>query len=140
MDGARNPFVSSRPRASSTSRWSVLIRFQNVGLRYGLGEEVVSDLNFAIAPQSFQFPHRPLGRRQDDASAPDAALAQAHARHDPDFRPGRGDADQERRDRAPPADRRRLSGFRLLDHLTTYENVALPLRALGRRNRATGRR
>jgi cell division transport system ATP-binding protein len=30
-----------------------LLRFENVGLRYGIGAEVVRDLNFAIAPQSF---------------------------------------------------------------------------------------
>src|SRR3954468_22198154 len=32
-----------------------VVRFENVGLRYGLGPEVLRDLNFAIEPQSFQF-------------------------------------------------------------------------------------
>jgi cell division transport system ATP-binding protein len=38
-----------------------LVRFENVGLRYGMGPEVVRDLNFSIAPQSFQFLTGPSG-------------------------------------------------------------------------------
>ncbi len=32
-----------------------MIRFENVGLRYGLGPEVLRDLNFGIDGHSFQF-------------------------------------------------------------------------------------
>lgn len=38
-----------------------MLRFENVGLRYGMGSEVVRDLNFDIAPQSFQFLTGPSG-------------------------------------------------------------------------------
>ena len=32
-----------------------MVRFENVGLRYGMGPEVLRDLTFSIEPQSFQF-------------------------------------------------------------------------------------
>ena len=38
-----------------------MVRFENVGLRYGLGPEVLRDLNFNIEPQSFQFLTGPSG-------------------------------------------------------------------------------
>ena len=38
-----------------------MLRFDNVGLRYGVGPEVLRDLHFSIAPQSFQFLTGPSG-------------------------------------------------------------------------------
>src|ERR1700755_287766 len=38
-----------------------LVLFENVGLRYGLGPEVLRDLNFDIEPHSFQFLTCPSG-------------------------------------------------------------------------------
>ena len=38
-----------------------LIRFENVGLRYGMGPEVLKDINFSIAPRSFQYLTGPSG-------------------------------------------------------------------------------
>src|SRR3972149_1361389 len=38
-----------------------LVRFENVGLRYGLGPEVLRDLTFQIEPLSFQFLTGPSG-------------------------------------------------------------------------------
>ena len=32
-----------------------MVRFENVGLRYGVGAEVLKDISFGIAPNSFQF-------------------------------------------------------------------------------------
>ena len=32
-----------------------MIRFENVGLRYGMGPEVLRDLSFQVEPKSFQF-------------------------------------------------------------------------------------
>ena len=40
---------------------SNLIKFENVGLRYGLGKEVLSDISFNIAQNSFQFLTGPSG-------------------------------------------------------------------------------
>ena len=31
-----------------------VVQFENVGMRYGLGPEVLSDVSFRIAPRSFQ--------------------------------------------------------------------------------------
>ena len=109
-----------------------MIAFDNVGLRYGLGEEVVSDLTFSIEPQSFQFLTGPSG-------AGKTTLLRLMLLS---LRPTRGairifgqDAASLTKDELTGI-RRRIGvvfqDFRLLDHLTTYENVALPLRALGR--------
>ena len=38
-----------------------VVRFENVGLRYGLGPEVLRDLSFRIEPHSFQFLTGPSG-------------------------------------------------------------------------------
>ena len=38
-----------------------MVRFENVGLRYGLGPEVLRDLSFRIDPHSFQFLTGPSG-------------------------------------------------------------------------------
>jgi len=109
-----------------------LLQFENVGLRYGIGPEVVRDLNFSIAPRSFQFLTGPSG-------AGKTTLLRLMLLS---LRPTRGtirifgqDAAELRKDQLTEL-RRRIGmvfqDFRLLDHLTTYENVALPLRAMGR--------
>jgi len=38
-----------------------VIQFENVGLRYGIGPEILRDLTFHIAPRSFQFLSGPSG-------------------------------------------------------------------------------
>jgi ABC-type ATPase involved in cell division len=38
-----------------------VIQFENVGLRYGLGPEILRDLSFKITPHSFQFLSGPSG-------------------------------------------------------------------------------
>lgn len=109
-----------------------LIRFENVGLRYGVGPEVLRDLNFSITPQSFQFLTGASG-------AGKTTLIRLLFMS---LKPTRGIVSvfgRELTSLAPtdfPALRRRIGvvfqDFRLLDHLTTFENVALPLRVLGR--------
>jgi cell division transport system ATP-binding protein len=109
-----------------------LLRFDNVGLRYGVGPEIVRDVNFSIAPQSFQFLTGPSG-------AGKTTLLKLMLLS---LRPTRGmiqifGADAAKIDKDEiTAIRRRIGvvfqDFRLLDHLTTYENVALPLRVMGR--------
>ena len=109
-----------------------MIRFENVGLRYDMGPEVLRDLSFRIDAQSFQFLCGPSGAGKTSLMR---MLFLA-------LRPTRGmvtvmgrDAATMRRDELPEL-RRRIGivfqDFRLLDHLTTYENVALPLRVRGR--------
>ncbi len=109
-----------------------MVRFENVGLRYGLGPEVLRDLTFRIEPHSFQFLTGPSG-------AGKTSLLRLLFLS---LRPTRGLITLFNQDIATLAKdslavlRRRIGvvfqDFRLLDHLTTYENVALPLRVLGR--------
>ncbi|MFZ1815072.1 MAG: cell division ATP-binding protein FtsE [Rhizobiaceae bacterium] len=109
-----------------------MIRFENVGLRYGLGPEILSDLTFSIEPNSFQFLTGPSG-------AGKTSLLRLMLLS---LKPTRGivklfgkDANQIKRAEMP-AIRRKLGvvfqDFRLLEHLTTYENVALPLLVRGK--------
>jgi cell division transport system ATP-binding protein len=113
-----------------------LIRFENVGLRYGVGPEILRDLSFDIAPKSFQFLTGPSGAGKTTlirllflTLKPTRGLISVFGQ------------EVARLDRSElPALRRRIGvvfqDFRLLDHLTTFENVALPLRVLGREESA----
>jgi len=108
-----------------------MIRFDNVGVRYGMGEEVLKDLSFEIKPASFQFLTGPSG-------AGKTSLLRLLFMS---LKPTRGVITVFGKDAAAitqaefPAIRRRLGivfqDFRLLPHLTLYENVALPLRVRG---------
>ena len=109
-----------------------MIRFENVGLQYGLGPEILHDINFEIPPASFQFLTGPSG-------AGKTTLLRLLFLS---LKPTRGRITVFGKDRARisrrhlPLTRRRIGvvfqDFRLLDHMTTYENVALPLRVRGR--------
>jgi cell division transport system ATP-binding protein len=109
-----------------------VIRFENVGLRYDDGPEILKDISFRIEPKSFQFLTGPSGAGK--SSLLRLALVA--------LKPRRGLISLFGRDasRLSPDDvarlRRRIGvvfqDFRLLDHLTIFENVALPLRVLGR--------
>ena len=108
-----------------------MVRFENVGLRYGLGAEVLRDVDFRIEPHSFQFLTGPSG-------AGKTSLMRLLFLS---LRPTRGlitlfDHDVATLSKDALATLRRRIGvvfqdFRLLDHMTTYENVALPLRVIG---------
>jgi cell division transport system ATP-binding protein len=108
------------------------VQFENVGVRYGMGPEVLRDLTFSIEPRSFQFLTGPSGRGQDHAAAPHPAVGPADA--GPRL-PLRQDVSGITKNDLTRLRRRMgvvFQDFRLLDHLTTYENVALPLRVQGR--------
>lgn len=109
-----------------------MVRFENVGLRYGMGPEILKDLSFAIEPQSFQFLTGPSGAGKTTllrlillSLKPTRGLITLFGR----------DSTSVDKD-AMTSIRRRIGvvfqDFRLLDHLTTYENVALPLRVQDR--------
>ncbi len=109
-----------------------MIAFENVGLRYGMGAETLRDLTFRIEPQSFQFLTGPSGAGKTTllklilfTLKPTRGLINLFGR----------DVSTLDKD-AITALRRRIGvvfqDFRLLNHLTTYENVALPLRVQGR--------
>ena len=109
-----------------------MLQFENVGLRYGMGPEVLKDVSFEIAPNSFQFLTGPSG-------AGKTSLLRLLFLS---LKPTRGlirlfDYDVMRLTPDEVSSLRRRIGivfqdFRLLDHFTTYENVALPLRVQGR--------
>lgn len=109
-----------------------LVRFENVGLRYGIGPEILRDLTFTIPSHSFQFLTGPSGAGKTTLLK---LILQT-------LRPTRGRVTMFGQpvnaiDKAELARLRRRIGivfqdFRLLDHLTTYENVALPLVVQGR--------
>ena len=109
-----------------------MIRFENVGLRYGFGAEVLRDLSFHIDSHSFQFLTGPSGAGKTSllrllflSLNPTRGLISMFSRDT---------ATLTKDDRA--ALRRQIGivfqDFRLLDHLTTYENVSLPFRVLGK--------
>jgi len=108
-----------------------IVQFDNVGLRYGTEREVLSDLSFTLYPGSFYFLTGASGAGKTSLLKL-LYLAQ---------RPSRGairmfgtDAITLPRERLP-ALRRRLGvvfqDFRLVPHLSAYDNVALPLRVAG---------
>jgi cell division transport system ATP-binding protein len=105
-----------------------LVRFENVGLRYQMGAEILRDISFEIAPRTFQFLTGPSGAGKTTllrlillSLAPTRGLITLFG-HDAALL-----------DKTAITEVRRKVGvvfqdFRLLDHLTTYQNVALPLR------------
>jgi cell division transport system ATP-binding protein len=108
-----------------------VVRFEHVGLRYGPGPEVLRDVSFRIDAHSFQFLTGPSG-------AGKTSLLRLLFLS---LRPTRGlvtifghDIANLSKDSLSTL-RRRIGivfqDFRLLDHMTTYENVALPLRVTG---------
>lgn len=109
-----------------------MVRFENVGLRYGLGPEVLRDLTFGLKAGSFQFLTGPSGAGKT------SLLKLLFLSH----RPTRGlvnlfGQDVSRLNKDAVAELRKrigivLQDFRLLDHMTTYENVALPFRVMGK--------
>jgi len=109
-----------------------LVRFENVGLRYGLGPEVLRDLSFQIQARSFQFLSGPSGAGKTSllrllflSQRPTRGLVNLFG-HDVSLL--NKEAVARLRQRIGIV----LQDFRLLDHMTTYENVALPFRVTGR--------
>lgn len=108
-----------------------IVHFDNVGLRYGTDSEVLSDISFTLFPGSFYFLTGTSGAGKTSLLRL-LYLAQ---------RPSRGmirmfgtDAITVPRERLPGL-RRRLGvvfqDFRLVAHLSAFDNIALPLRIAG---------
>ena len=109
------------------------IRFERVGYRYERSTEILSDTSFSLPPGSMTFVTGPSG-------AGKTTLLKLMYLH---MRPSRGlislfgqDTSQIDRNTIPTLKRRMgivLQDFRLIDHLSIFENVALPLRVAGRK-------
>jgi cell division transport system ATP-binding protein len=111
-----------------------MVRFENVGMRYGSGPEVLRDVTFVLEGGSFTFLTGLSGAGKTSllkliylAEPPSRGLVTLF---------GQELATARRRDL--PSLRRRIGvvfqDFRLLDHLSAYDNVTLPLRLAGRRD------
>jgi cell division transport system ATP-binding protein len=110
-----------------------MVRFENVGMRYGGGPEVLRDVSFDLTGGSFTFLTGLSG-------AGKTTLLKLISLAEPPSRGlitlfGEELATARRRDL--PSLRRRIGvvfqDFRLLPHLSAYDNVALPLRLAGKR-------
>ncbi|MBS0362544.1 MAG: cell division ATP-binding protein FtsE [Proteobacteria bacterium] len=126
--------MSRNPLAAAASR-SVedVVRFEDVSMRYGQGPDVLSHLNLALAPGSFHFVTGPSGAGKSSllkliylAARPSKGLVHLFGRdvvHAP--------ASEK------PKLRRRIGVVfqdeMLLDHLSVFDNAALPLRIAGRK-------
>ncbi|MEE8271327.1 MAG: cell division ATP-binding protein FtsE [Alphaproteobacteria bacterium] len=111
-----------------------MIQFENVGMRYGTGPEALRDLTFSIPRGSFHFITGPSGAGKSSllrllslTQRPSRGLITLFGKDVASLK--RGDL---------PTLRRRIGvvfqDFRLLDHLSAVDNVALPLRLAGARD------
>ena len=110
-----------------------IVRFDQVGMRYGAGPEVLSDIAFSLDPGSFYF-------LTGESGAGKSTLMRLMYLS---LRPTRGLVHLFGRDistlprESVPGLRRRIGvvyqDFQLLDHLSAVDNVALPLRVAGAR-------
>jgi len=114
-----------------------LVLFDDVALRYGDGPAVLRDVSIELAPGSFHFLVGPSGAGKSSllrlmylAARPTAGRIALFGR----------DVSRLTRGELPQL-RRRIGvvfqDFRLLDHLSAFDNVALPLRVAGGREAET---
>ncbi len=112
-----------------------MVRFQNVGLRYGLGPEILRDVSFHLKPGSFHFLTGPSGAGKTSllkiiylALQPTRGLITLFGR----------DLSTIPRKQLPRL-RRRIGvvfqNFQLIDHLSAIDNVGLPLKIAGAKRR-----
>ncbi|MCF8879817.1 cell division ATP-binding protein FtsE [Hyphobacterium sp. SN044] len=126
---------SASPDTRPDDAFESVIRFDGVGMRYGRGPEVLQDITFDLPRGSFQFLTGPSGAGKTSllkliylAQRPSRGLI---------WHFGRDSSKLHRREL--PDVRRRIGmvfqDFRTLDHLSVFENVALPLRVAGRKRK-----
>lgn len=109
-----------------------MIRYDHVGLRYGIGPEVLSDINFTLNPGSFHFLTGPSGAGKTSLMTllylgrkPTRGIISMF---------GQNIGSMNRAQLAPIRQRIGVvfQDFRLMSHLSAFDNVALPLRIAGK--------
>ncbi|MDP1640635.1 MAG: cell division ATP-binding protein FtsE [Phenylobacterium sp.] len=126
--------MSRNPNAAETAdAWDAVVRFDDVSMRYGREPETLRDLSFSLPQGSFHFVTGPSGAGKTSllkliylAAQPSKGLlhlfgqdvVQTPAEVRPFLRRRIGVVFQE---------------FRLLDHLSAFDNAAVPLRIAGRK-------
>lgn len=127
----RKAAPSASQAAAKAANTEPVVRFETVGMRYGRAPEVLKDVRFTLSPGSFHFLTGPSGAGKSSllkliylAAQPSRGRVELFG-HDVQAVP--------RRDQ--PFLRRRIGvvfqEFRLLDHLSAFDNAALPLRIAG---------
>jgi cell division transport system ATP-binding protein len=126
--------MSRNPNSAAAGRTAdEIVRFDDVSMRYGRGPDVLSDLNFSLAPGSFHFVTGPSGAGKSSllkliylAARPSKGLIHLFGEDVAHLPP-----------RAKPRLRRRIGvvfqDLLLLEHLSAFDNAALPLRIAGRK-------
>ena len=125
---SRNPNAAPAPNSAED-----VVRFDDVSMRYGRGPEVLRDLNFGLAPGSFHFVTGPSGAGKSSllkliylASRPSKGLVHLFGQ---DVARATG--------ATRPQLRRRIGvvfqDLLLLEHLSAFDNAAIPLRLSGRK-------
>lgn len=118
--------------AIASSADAPAVRFENVGMRYGRGREILKDLSFGLEKGSFHF------LTGESGAGKTSLLSLIYLAN----RPSRGLVHLFGQDialtprRELPFLRRRIGvvfqDMHLLDHVSAFDNVALPLRLAGR--------
>jgi len=108
-----------------------MIKFEHVGLRYGVGPEVLSDVNFALAPGSFHFLSGASGAGKTSLMSllylgqyPTRGLMSM-------FGQNIGQMDRHQIKKIRQNIGVVFQDFRLLNHMSAFDNIALPLRISG---------
>jgi cell division transport system ATP-binding protein len=131
MGLARRTGVAATDDSGRGRKLAAVAEFDSVGLRYGTGAEVLRDLDFRLSSGGFYFLTGPSGAGKTSLLKL-LYLAQRPTR-------GRirlfGDELAEAPRETLPNYRRRIGvvfqDFRLIRHLSAFDNVALPLRIAG---------
>jgi len=107
------------------------VRFERVGLRYGRGADVLSDVDLVLRPHTFTFLTGPSGAGKSSLidliylnRTPSRGLISL-------FGQATESLDDAQRQRLKRRVGVVLQDFDLVDHLSVFENVALPMRVSG---------
>lgn len=123
--------MSRNPQSLVTEKPPPILRFDDVSMRYGREQETLKDLSFSLEPGSFHFITGASGAGKSSllkliylAAKPSKGLIELFGQDVSALPPN-----------DMPLLRRRVGvvfqEFRLLEHLTAFDNVALPLRIAG---------